>query len=589
MKKLITSKKSSFSFAAAVGTGMTAKAAEKGGAEFLLLINAGRLRMRGAPSLSCYLPLENVNSWIANIGKTEVLNRCEIPVLMGCSVANPQENINDIITLAKESGFTGVTNFPSACLIDGEIREVLELQNMGFEKECELIEIASKQGLQTLAYVTNNDEALQMAAAGASRLCINIGFTNSSSVEPSNLTVDNTVKIIDRALRNIPDHISTYVEGGPITTPESALAICSKSRVQGYIAGSTIDRFPLEEAIINIAKSYRVISNIEDVDSIIQESSYIFGTSKKMSQIKKMVEQFATLNTPILITGPSGSGKGALVEEIHQRSDKHRNKIIHIDCLNLALEGGLEFLFGSVAGYQGKNSASKIGVLEYVNNTTIHFEEISALDHETQTKLINFFDTGTVRRLGDDKHHQVNCRIISSTREPIDQLLKKGILIEELYYRLSALYISIPALNKRTEDIPFLAKKFIADMKNSQAQKISNSGLSALMEYDWPGNIREFKNALTRACLLSHSKTLKSSDFNFLKELLITNSIDEASVVSQKSLDKESLCSQPLTEKDWITETLQRNRFKRGPTATELGITTRTLYSKIKKYNIYSP
>ncbi len=587
MKKQPVTRKFSFSFAAAVGTGMTANAAEKGGAEFLLLVNAGRLRMRGAASLTCYLPLEDMNQWIAKIGKTEVLNRCKIPVLMGCNVINPNDSVTDIIDLALKSGFKGITNFPSVALIDGKLREVLELQNMGFQKECELISDAASKGLQTLAYVTNNEEALRMVAAGASRLCINIGFTHSSCVEPSNLTVDNTVKIIDRALRNVPEHISTFVEGGPIITPESALAICSRSRVQGYIAGSTIDRFPLEETIINIAKSYRVINRIEMPESAFLESSFVYGTSKKMLHIKTLTEQFSRLNTPVLITGPSGCGKGSLVEEIHQRSDKHRNKIIHVDCLNLAVEGGLELLFGCVAGYRGQCSPSKTGILEYANNTTVYFDQISALAQDTQTKLINFFDTGTVRRLGDDQHHQINCRIISSSSEPIDQLLKKKLIREDLYYRLNALHIPIPALVDRIEDIPSLAKKIIAEISGVAPKKISNAGLSMLMEHNWPGNIRELKNVLSRACLLSQSKTLKSADFDFLTELSQANN-QQGSVEAAEQMPEEARAAYPLTEQEWITQTLQRNRFKRGPTAVELGITTRTLYSKIKKYGIYS-
>jgi DNA-binding NtrC family response regulator len=138
-------------------------------------------------------------------------------------------------------------------------------------------------------------------------------------------------------------------------------------------------------------------------------------------------------------------------------------------------------------------------------------------------------------------------------------------------------------LVNRIEDLPSLAKKVLAGISGVSPKKISNAGLSILMEHNWPGNIRELKNVLSRACLLSQSKTLKSSDFDFLKELSIAdNQQDLAELIPE-----ETYSANPLTEKEWITQALQRNRFKRGPTAEQLGMTTRTLYSKIKKYGIY--
>ncbi|OUR77587.1 hypothetical protein A9Q83_10645 [Alphaproteobacteria bacterium 46_93_T64] len=587
MRKLVSNKKAPFSFAAAVGAGMTAIAAEKGGAEFLLLLNAGRLRMRGGASLGCYLPLEDANSWIDRIGRTEVLNKCKIPVLMGCSVANPNLGVETIVETARMSGFSGVTNFPTAVLIDGKIRDILELQNIGFGKECELIKVASQQGLQTLAYVSNNTEASMMVAAGADMLCINIGFTHNSSIEASDLTIDNTAKIIDRALKNIPLEIPTYVEGGPITTPEFALAIYNKSRVQGYIAGSTIDRFPLEETIVDVAKSYRIISQIKTDNKSDTNSNFIHGSSKKMREIQKLVGYFGEKNDPVLIVGPSGSGKSLLAEEIHRHAEKNHPKLIHIDCLSLSPNNSVEELFGTALGHYGKGTPSQAGILEDADQATVVFEEISALSLEAQAKIVNFVDTGNVHRMGGDRQKKVRCRIIATTNESIDDLLEKKLLRKDLYYRLNAVQILIPALKDRAGDIPHLAKEILSGATKSKKKSISNSGFGALLDHDWPGNVRELKNAINRACLLGNSETLKPSDFSFLTDLTKTLIEDQQPSFSEPV---SQAAPQPaMTERDWIADALQRNKFKRGPTAEELGITTRTLYSKIKKYSLYSP
>jgi|GEM_PF-2206207 len=589
MNKSNLAKKAPFSFAAAVGAGMTAIAAEKGGAEFLLLLNAGRLRMRGAASLGCYLPVEDANSWIARIGKTEVLNKCKIPVLMGCSVANPNMSVEGIVETARMSGFSGVTNFPTAVLIDGKVREILELQNIGFGKECEMIKVASQQGLQTLAYVSNNAEASMMVTAGADMLCINIGFTHNSSIEASDLTLDNTAKIIDRALKNIPLEIPTYVEGGPITTPEFALSIYNKSRVQGYIAGSTIDRFPLEETIVDVAKSYRIISQIKTDNNSDRNSNFIYGSSKKMQEIQKLVKYFGEKDDPILIVGPSGSGKSLLAEEINRHAENNYPKLIHIDCLGLSPNNSVEELFGTALGHYGTGTPSQAGILEDADQATVIFDEISTLNLETQAKIVNFVDTGIVRRMGGDRQLKVRCRIIATTNAPIDSLLEKKLLREDLYYRLNTVQMYIPALKERVEDIPHLAKEILNETTKSNKKSISNSGFGALLDYDWTGNVRELKNAIKRANLLSSSNTLKSSDFNFLTEFIKPNRLKEIPQISLSEQQRTVASKPTMTEREWIADALQRNRFKRGPTADELGITTRTLYSKIKKYALYSP
>ncbi|MCV6603383.1 MAG: phosphoenolpyruvate hydrolase family protein, partial [Cohaesibacter sp.] len=156
-----------FLFGAAVGTGMTALAAERGGADFLIILNAGRLRLRGASSLTCYLPLRDCNDWVGEIADKEILHRCESPVFMGAYAGDPRKSTDQMIEEAAQAGFSGIVNFPSSWAIDGRLRHALEQEGIGFARECELIDKAAKKGLMTLAYVNNSAEAQMMADAGA--------------------------------------------------------------------------------------------------------------------------------------------------------------------------------------------------------------------------------------------------------------------------------------------------------------------------------------------------------------------------------------------------------------------------------------
>ncbi|MCX8509635.1 MAG: phosphoenolpyruvate hydrolase family protein, partial [Rhodobacteraceae bacterium] len=202
-----------FLFGAAVGSGLTALAVDKAGVDFILVLNAGRLRIRGASSLACFLPLRPANEWVFEIAEEEILRRCTSPVLAGLNVRDPAIDPAEIVARARDLGFAGVCNFPSTALLDGQLRRLAEAEGVGFAKECQLIRAAAACGMTSMAYVTTNREARMMLEAGAEMICVVVGFTGGGTGISTSLTLEAAAELANRALEGIPASVKTLIEG----------------------------------------------------------------------------------------------------------------------------------------------------------------------------------------------------------------------------------------------------------------------------------------------------------------------------------------------------------------------------------------
>ena len=149
-----------FLFAAVVGSGLTAKAADKAGADYLLALNAGRFRVQGASSLTSFLPVRSANDWVIEFAEREMLGRCKAPLMAGYSVSDPTLDIETLVHRTRDLGFSGVCNFPSTTLLDGRISEVMEQEGLGIARELELVRLASQAGLSSFVYVGNGSSSL---------------------------------------------------------------------------------------------------------------------------------------------------------------------------------------------------------------------------------------------------------------------------------------------------------------------------------------------------------------------------------------------------------------------------------------------
>lgn len=252
--------------AAGAGTGISAKFIEKGGADLIIIYNSGRFRMAGHGSTAGLMAYGDANAVAMEIGEFEVLPVVEeIPVICGVHGSDPRRRMWHHLLKVKEMGFSGVNNFPTHSIVDGHFRKVLEETGMGFDKEVEMVRLASKMDLFSIVYVAEPEEAILMAEAGADAIIAHVGTTvgGSVGVVGASCTMDEAIerteKIIEAGKRANPN-IFFLTHGGPVNTPEDVRKILSHTTAHGFVGASSLERMGVEESLTNLTKQFKSIT-----------------------------------------------------------------------------------------------------------------------------------------------------------------------------------------------------------------------------------------------------------------------------------------------------------------------------------------
>ena len=260
---------------AVAGSGMTAKYLAMGGVDFLLSLSAGRYRFSGRSSFAGYLCYGNSNDMTMELGTRELLPIIsEVPLLFGILANDPLINLYDYIQVIKGQGFSGLVNYPTVALIDGQFREALEEEGITYDSEVEAIKIAHFLDLFTVAFVTNEEEARKMTEAGADVICVHLGLTKGGflgakkyiSINDARVTADAIFAVCDEIR---PDVIK-MVYSGPANTPIDMQYMYQNTACQGYIGGSVFDRIPAERAILNTAKAFKSYGSFDENDPMFR-------------------------------------------------------------------------------------------------------------------------------------------------------------------------------------------------------------------------------------------------------------------------------------------------------------------------------
>ncbi len=252
--------------AAGAGTGISAKFIEKGGADLIIIYNSGRFRMAGHGSTAGLMAYGDANAVAMEIGEFEVLPVVEeIPVICGVHGSDPRRRMWHHLLKVKEMGFSGVNNFPTHSIVDGHFRNVLEETGMGFDKEVEMIRLATKMDLFSIVYVAHPEEARQMAEAGADAIIAHVGTTvgGSIGVVEATCTMDDAVertKKIMEAGKEINPEIFFLTHGGPINTPEDVREILAKTEAQGFVGASSLERMGVEASLTDLTRKFKAIT-----------------------------------------------------------------------------------------------------------------------------------------------------------------------------------------------------------------------------------------------------------------------------------------------------------------------------------------
>jgi len=311
----------------------------------------------------------------------------------------------------------------------------------------------------------------------------------------------------------------------------------------------------------------------------------IFGSSPAMEAVRLSVDVAAGANVPILLQGPSGSGKEILARFIHHRSSWRQGSFVKVNCP--AIPGTLfeSELFGYQKGAFTGAYASKPGRIELAHRGTLFLDEIAELEPSLQAKLLQLLQDGKFCRIGGQQEQQVEVRFVCATNRQLEKEIKTGTFRHDLYYRINVLTIELPSLQQRACDIPVLANYFLDKYGrdfNRPVRTLSSRSMRALQQYSWPGNIREFENIMKRYVITGSEETISRSMENVRQEDLTDESPIEGTI---KLKDVTRRATRELEQKI-ILKTLEAHRWNRRTTARVLSISYAALLYKLREAGV---
>jgi len=304
------------------------------------------------------------------------------------------------------------------------------------------------------------------------------------------------------------------------------------------------------------------------------------GASEAMQRLRELATKVAANDSPVLIVGETGSGKGVLANWLHTNSSRRNEEFLDLNCAGLDREFLETELFGHEKGAFTSAVAAKPGLLEVANHGTVFLDEIGDVDLRVQPKLLKVLETGRFRRLGDIRDRFADVRLISATHRDLGRELQEGRFRPDLFYRINIILLQLPALRTRPEDIPFLAVRLLGSMKPllpDTVMELDNSAISALRRYSWPGNIRELRNVLQRALLVAETNVISERELQFLPSGM--------EGVAGCSLLTKDLTLQEL-ERAHIETVLAQESGSIQRAAKRLGIPRSSLYNKLSRFRV---
>jgi DNA-binding NtrC family response regulator len=315
----------------------------------------------------------------------------------------------------------------------------------------------------------------------------------------------------------------------------------------------------------------------------------LVGCSPPMMEIYRLLEQIAPSSASVLITGESGTGKELIARTIHRLSPRASARLVAINCAAIP-ENLLESeIFGHEKGAFTGATATRPGCFELAHQGTLLLDEIGEMPPDLQTKLLRVLEDGMVRRVGGANEMRVDVRVLAATNVPVEELTRERGFREDLYYRLNVFAIRIPPLRERREDISPLAEHFLAVFARENGKQVagfSDDATELLLRHGWPGNARELRNAVQRAVILCSDgeilpRHLPDSLRGRVRRPVAAGEDGSVSIPVGTSIEE--------AEKALILETLAAHGGNKTRTAEVLGVSAKTLYSKLRRYGGEEP
>ena len=390
----------------------------------------------------------------------------------------------------------------------------------------------------------------------------------------------------------------------------------AKVRLLAYtrLTNKTKSSFDIIWTILDVTKYHKSVKEKENAlreldklnSKLVQERNYLrdeqlqirdigdmVGDSPALLQMVERITSVANTDASVLVVGESGSGKELVARLIHEKSDRKEAPMITVNCASIPSDLFESEFFGHVKGAFSGAVQDRIGRFELANKGTLFLDEVGEIPVDLQSKLLRSIQQKSFERVGENITREVDVRIIAATNRDLEHEVEQGNFREDLYYRLSVFPITVPPLRKRKDDIVPLAQYFVEIAKSDFGKQIGSfteEQLKMLQDYDWPGNIRELKNVIERAVILSDGNLRVDLALPEQALMQISGSTDDLSTNSKQTIIPDATLKQ--IERNNIVNALEQTNWRVSGSkgaATLLGMNSSTLSSKIKSLGIEKP
>jgi DNA-binding NtrC family response regulator len=336
--------------------------------------------------------------------------------------------------------------------------------------------------------------------------------------------------------------------------------------------------FEMSQMIDTIRRAEKSFGEAEDEDDAASiddlPDTEMIGSSPRMIEIYKTLSRVAPTDATVLIEGETGTGKELIAGMIHRNSKRAQQPFVPVDCGAIAPSLLESELFGTLRGAYTGADRDRMGVFEAANNGTVFLDEIGDIDLGFQLKLLRFLQEREVRPLGSPRAKKVDVRVIAATNKDVQKMVEEGKFREDLWYRLNVVRLTVPPLCDRASDIPLLVHYFLKRYNERYGldTKMTDSGVKALEDYSWPGNIRQLQHMMERLTILAPGGR-------------VDRAVVQAAIEQMDSRDhgSESLAD---TESDQIRRVLTATNGNKSRAAKILGIERKTLYRKLERMDL---
>ncbi|WP_188109795.1 sigma-54-dependent transcriptional regulator [Pseudohalioglobus sediminis] len=328
----------------------------------------------------------------------------------------------------------------------------------------------------------------------------------------------------------------------------------------------------------DIDRSSSTPADRNQLDAVLDQFGLLRGSSSAMRKVYRLLRKVAPMDTSVLVCGESGTGKELVAESVHATSSRSDGPFLAVNCGAIPSELVESELFGHEKGsFSGAVSSHK-GFFERASGGTLFLDEITEMPLDIQVKLLRVLETGRYRRVGGERDLASNVRIVAATNRSPEQAVSSGVLREDLYFRVARFVLRLPALRERGDDIVGLAKVFLAELNEANGTDFSMSAdaETCLRQHAWPGNVRELKSAVEQAYLIADQVITPEELPDFTAMELDVDAGDYLRVSVGSSLDE--------TERRLIFATLEAVDGSKPDAAEALGISLKTLYNRLNRY-----